>query len=129
MNGRYVLDTNIVIALFRGEPNVREELTTASEVFVPVVANAELLFGARRSTQAEQNLQQIRQFADGSSILTCDMETAEHYGVIKSQLKSIGRPIPENDIWIAALAQQRSATLVSRDQHFAMINTLAQVAW
>jgi len=41
-----------------------------------------------------------------NEILSCDQHTAKIYGEIKSGLKSIGKPIPENDIWIAATAMQ-----------------------
>ena len=55
--------------------------------------------------------------------------SAHHYGEIKAQLKSIGKPIPENDIWIAALAIEHGMDLVTADQHFNHIKKLQTVAW
>ena len=54
-------------------------------------------------------------------ILPGSVETARHYGIIKSQLKKKGRPIPENDVWIAAIAKEYDLTLVTRDDHFSYI--------
>ena len=55
--------------------------------------------------------------------------TAEYYGVIKESLRAKGRPIPENDIWIAASAQRHDLILVTRDEHFAEIADLKLVRW
>ena len=51
------------------------------------------------------------------------------YGVIKQALREKGRPIPENDIWIAAIAQQYGLTLVTRDDHFTAIDGLTLEKW
>ena len=59
MNGRVLLDTNIVIALFAGEPGVLEQLAAAPEVFIPAIAIGELYYGALRSGRAEANMAQI----------------------------------------------------------------------
>lgn len=48
-------------------------------------------------------------------------------GQIKLRLK--GRPLPENDVWIAALAMQYALTLVTRDAHFQEVENLQTVAW
>lgn len=56
-------------------------------------------------------------------------ETAEAYGRLKFQLRRKGRPIPENDLWIAALCVQHGRTLVTRDAHFAEVEGLATASW
>ena len=76
-----------------------------------------------------QNLQQIDNFKDANTILACDETTASVYGVLKNMLRSKGRPLPENDIWIAAVAIQHGLTLVSRDAHFDELETLQRVTW
>jgi tRNA(fMet)-specific endonuclease VapC len=55
--------------------------------------------------------------------------TAVLYGEVKSELKQMGTPIPENDIWIAAIARQYGLTVVSRDKHFSLIINLASESW
>lgn len=116
MSGRVLLDTNIVIALLAREEPVLKRLEDAESVFVPSIVIGELFFGAERSARASENTARISEFAARSSVLACDSETARYYGRIKSQLREAGRPIPENDIWIAA--QQHDLTLISRDTHF-----------
>ena len=59
MSGRYLLDANIIIALFAQETAVHERLTTAEEVFVPCVAVGELYFGAYKSLRVPENLSRI----------------------------------------------------------------------
>ena len=118
MNGRFLLDTNIIIAFFAEDRSVREHMEQAEEVFVPSIVLGELYFGAWKSGRALQNLERIDKFAARNTVLACDRDTARHYGVIKNVLREKGRPIPENDIWIAAIAQQYDLTLVTRDEHF-----------
>lgn len=129
MNGRVALDTNIVIALFAADAAVISQLTIVAEVFIPSVVIGELCYGARRSGRVEANLARIERFASASTILACTEETARHYGEIKDALRRQGQPIPENDLWIAALAYQHALTLVTRDAHFANIAGIATERW
>ena len=124
MSGRFLLDTNIIIALFAGESTIQQFLSEAEEVFVPSIALGELYFGARKSGRVEANLARIDEFALSCSVLACDIDTAREYGVIKNTLRARGRPIPENDIWIAAVARQYELVLVTRDVHFDEIEDL-----
>ena len=62
-------------------------------------------------------------------MLPCDTATAQQYGDIKNQLRAKGRPIPENDIWIAAIAMQYQLTLVARDGHFHEVDGLQVETW
>jgi tRNA(fMet)-specific endonuclease VapC len=119
MSGRFLLDSNIIIALFGGEVTVQEHLAQANEVFVSSIVLGELYFGARKSNQVEENLTRIDELAASSAILGCDTDTAREYGLIKNHLREKGRPIPENDIWIAAIARQHDLILVTRDSHLA----------
>src|SRR5918911_1643856 len=115
MSGRFLLDTNIVIALWANDVAVTSQLAVASEVFVPIIVLGELYYGARKSAWSAQNLARIDAFAARSSILVCDLTTAQQYGESKNALRAKGRPIPENDVWIAAVALQYSLTLATRD--------------
>jgi len=129
MNGRYLLDTNIIIALFANDTEVKMNLAIAEAVFLPSIAIGELCYGARKSGRPNENLARIDEFASTSVVLGCDTATARQYGTIKNRLRLKGRPLPENDIWIAALALQYNLTLATRDYHFAEIATLERVAW
>ena len=68
-------------------------------------------------------------FAARSSVLFCDLTTAQHYGQTKNALRAKGRPIPENDLWIAAIALQYGLVLVTRDDHFSLIDGLLLANW
>jgi len=127
--GRYLLDSNILIALIAGEAAVAGEMTIAAAVFVPAIALGELYYGARKSARSADNSQVIDRLSTSSAVLPCGPETARRYGEIKAQLRASGTPIPENDIWIAALALEHSLTLVTRDSHFAVVSGLSTVPW
>ncbi len=129
MSGRFLLDTNIIIALFAKDSAVHTRILKADEVFVPCIALGELYFGARKSRLAQDNIKLIDRFARDNAVLACDDETARRYGAIKSQLKDKGRPIPENDIWIAAIAQQNDLVLVTRDTHFKSVTHIKKEIW
>ena len=129
MNGRFLLDTNIVIAIFSNDKSVMEPLEMAEEVFVPIIVLGELYFGAQKSKKVGRNLTRINEFAQSSSVLICDTETSRQYGEIKNFLRAKGRPIPENDIWIAAIAKQHELTLISRDDHFKEIEDFLTSTW
>jgi len=129
MSGRYLLDTNIIIALFANEAEVKHSFEQADAVFIPSITVGELCYGARKSVRTIQNLERIEALLLESSVLVCGEETAHHYGEIKNKLRIIGRPLPENDIWIAAIAIQYNLTLVTRDAHFQEIENLQTVVW
>jgi len=84
MNGRYLLDTNIIIALFAAETSVIEHLRAANEVFVSSITVGELYYGAYKSGHVTENLARIEDFVIHNVILECDAETARHYGAIKT---------------------------------------------
>lgn len=129
MSGRHLLDTNVIVALFKGDVNVQAEITKSTEVFVPSVAIGELYFGAYHSSDVPRHLKQVGKFAHSSAILSCDSGTAEKYGQIKNALRLAGHPIPENDIWIAAIAQQYNLKLITRDKHFDAVVGITTEAW
>jgi tRNA(fMet)-specific endonuclease VapC len=128
-NGRFLLDTNIIIALFGNDALIRARLAYADEVFVSCTVLGELYFGAHKSSNVKKNLKRIEEFASNSAVLSCDADTAQHYGLIKNRLLEKGQPIPENDIWIAAVAKQYGLIVVSRDGHFKEVENLKIEAW
>lgn len=129
MNGRHLLDTNIIVALFKNDHHVRDHIAASAEVFVPAIAVGELYYGALHSTCVEKNTKQVRDFAAHCTVLACDITTAEHYGQIKKELKTKGHPLPENDVWIAAIAKQHFLTVMTRDQHFGQIEGVLLEQW
>lgn len=129
MGGNLLLDTNIVISLINNDPAVVRAIVDAEDIMIPSIVIGELYYGAFKSGKIPENLSRIEEFSSASAIVSCDETTGRHYGFIKNALREKGRPIPENDIWIAALAQQYCMTLVSRDRHFAEIDGLSVISW
>ena len=128
MPGRVLLDTNVVIALFASEKAVIERVAQ-SQILVSSTVLGELYYGARKSGRPAVNLSRLDEFAASVSIISCDAETARYYGQTKEGLRLKGRPIPENDIWVAAVALQHSMPLATRDEHFRDVDGLRIEKW
>ena len=129
MNGKYALDTTAVIALFAGEAGLIGRLREAEEIFLPSVVLGELYYGAYRSKRQQENMSRIDQFATESAVLDCGVETARRYGEIKNALRAKGKPIPENDIWVAAITVEHGLTLLAHDAHFHEMAELSLETW
>jgi tRNA(fMet)-specific endonuclease VapC len=124
MNGKSLLDTNIVISIFKDEKNIAKRIRALRKVYIPVVVLGELYYGAFKSMRIEKNLNNISLLLDHISVLQTNEGTAKIYGEIKTQLKRKGKPIPENDIWVAAIARQFNLTLITKDGHFKEVDGL-----
>lgn len=129
MAGKLLLDTSVVVDLFAGDTTAKRLLARVEVILVPSIALGELVYGAEKSARPEVNLARVEDFAANVNVLACDLETARRYGKIKNGLRIKGRPLPENDIWIAAVAQQHGLMLATRDRHFGEIDGLALIAW
>jgi len=129
VSGRFLLDTNIIIGLLKRETSILAAVATAAELFIPVIAWGELYFGAARSSRPDANRAVLDQFTEGRIVLMCDLGAAREYGRLKNELKAQGTPLPENDMWIAAIALRYGLTVASRDRHFQEIAGLVVVGW
>lgn len=128
-NGNYLLDTNIVIGMLTGDTVIQEKMQNGNNLFLTSPVVGELYYGAQKSGKVTENLHRINIFVEEHIFLPCDLETAQWYGIIKDQLRKKGRPIPNNDIWIAALAMQHDLILVTRDSHFNEVESLQMERW
>ena len=103
-------------------PDLRslERLQKASEVWLSLVTVAELKSGFAMGSQRVANEERLDQFihTQGVGVLLPDFETAQYYADLNKALRRLGKPIPTNDIWIAAQALQHNLTLDTLDQHF-----------
>lgn len=127
--GSVLLDTSAVIPHLRGDRELAARIAQVAGIHVPWVVLGELRFGARRAVRPEEALAQVRTFLRTVSVLLPDEGTAEHYGDLKAELARLGRPIPDNDLWIAAMARQYDLPLATRDAHFAQVPNLQTLAW
>lgn len=128
-NKEYALDTNIIIDLFKGNREIADKIDQAKNIYLPIPALGELYLGAESSDRKQHHLQQIKTLLRLVQILNTSEQTAEIYGSIKTHLKRQGKPIPENDIWIAALAKEHNLPVVTRDNHFKHIPELKVIEW
>jgi tRNA(fMet)-specific endonuclease VapC len=96
---------------------------------LPLFALGELEFGVNRSSQPERQREALSAFCEGVLILAPGEQTAQEYGRVKAELAHAGTPIPENDIWIAALAREHGLTLATLDAHFQRIDNLQLLSW
>jgi tRNA(fMet)-specific endonuclease VapC len=126
MELRIALDTNRITDLFRGDAELAEQLEVADEVWVPLIVLGEMRAGFHGGTQQPRNEVLLNRLLGKptTGVLLPDMETAEHYARLFVQLKRAGTPIPDNDLWIAALVLQHNLLLVTRDVHFERIPQL-----
>ncbi len=127
--GSVLLDTNVVIAHFRNDPRLTAHLSAAPALYLPWVVLGELHFGALRAQRREAQLTLIRDFLQTATVLLPYQSTSERYGQVKAELAGVGRLIPDNDIWIAAMARQFDLPLVTRDAHFAAVPALTTLSW
>lgn len=116
-----LLDTSAVIESFRKNPNVALTLRNSSRLFLPVIVYGELLLGAEKSNASSRKAAEIALFTRVSTMLDIDWHTAQHYAKLRAALERQGTPIPENDIWIAALSVQHALHLYTADAHFQQV--------
>lgn len=119
-----VADTNIFIDLMKGDAAIAAKLESFAVVYLSPVTLAELYFGAYRSVNVAKHLKSVAIATQNTNLLPIDASTAEQFVSIKLSLFAQGRPIPENDIWIAAAALQFQLPLYTSDKHFSYINGL-----
>jgi predicted nucleic acid-binding protein len=126
---RIALDTNRLTDLFRGDAGLADRLGTCEEVWIPFVVLGEIKAGFHGGTQQRRNEVLLNRLLAKSTVgvLLSSRQTAEHYARLFVQLKRAGTPVPDNDLWIAALVLEHNLLLVTRDRHFERIPQLIRV--
>lgn len=124
---RLLLDTNVYSAFKRGEPPAVELIAHADEIVVSAVVLGELVAGFAVGSQEKRNREELTTFLAAPRVRTVPVDdaTAGFYARVFALLRSKGRPIPTNDLWIAATALQHGLVLATFDGHFAAIEGLA----
>ncbi len=123
---RVALDTNRLTDLFQGDAALAKWLATCEEVWIPLFVLAEIKAGFYGGAQQHRNEILLQRLLTKATVgvLFPGRETAEHYARLFVQLKRAGTPVPDNDLWIAALALEHDLLLITRDQHFQRIPQL-----
>jgi tRNA(fMet)-specific endonuclease VapC len=115
-----LIDTNAYTAFKRNLPEAVQVIQNAPKLGLPIIVVGELLAGFAAGQREQKNKQELEQFLASPrvTVLSIDKKTTEFYASIYASLRAKGQPIPTNDLWIAALALQHSASLFSFDAHF-----------
>ena len=123
---KIVIDTNAYTKLLTGAAEVLDAITLAEVVYMSIFVLGELYAGFKGGSREHPNRKILDKFLNRSTvkILNATSETAEVFAEVKNQLKQTGRPIPINDVWIAAHALETGSVLVTYDEHFKDINGL-----
>ncbi len=124
-----ILDTNALSAYLDRVPDAVEIVSEARELAIPVIVAGEFAFGIAQSRHREMYERSLQRMLDRCTVLNIDVETARHYAAIRLELKSGGKPIPANDVWIAALSRQHAIPVMSRDSHFDFVAGLRRRTW
>jgi predicted nucleic acid-binding protein len=124
-----ILDTNALSAAADREPAALQLIARAELVGIPVIVLGEYRIGIIESRRRVEYEMWLRQMIGAATIFNIDEETAGHFADISVELRKIGRPIPTNDIWIAAICRQYGLPVISRDRHFDYVRRLRRIAW
>jgi tRNA(fMet)-specific endonuclease VapC len=118
-----VLDTSVAIDVLadRAEPLTSQSIT---EFLLPAPVIGELRYGALNSRHPEKNLAEVERLVARCRVLDVTRATAEVDARLRLDLKKKGKPIPENDLWIAALCVEHGVKLAAVDGHFDAIEGL-----
>ena len=124
-----ILDTNALSAAADREPEALEIVANAERVEVPVIVLGEYRLGIAQSRHRVSYESWLREWIAAVTVLDIDEQTAGYYATIGLELKKAGKPIPTNDLWIAALCRQHNLPLVTRDQHFDAVPGIQRLSW
>ena len=127
-----MLDTNILIAALKGQPEVRQRLEAVplSAMRLSAIVLGELEFGAEKSIQSERNRARLAALTQRLPLVGIDYATTRHYGQVRALLERQGTPIGANDTWIAAQALAIEATLVTdNEREFSRVPGLVLENW
>jgi predicted nucleic acid-binding protein len=124
-----ILHTNAISALFVGDDKLGAVLSASPQHQLPAIVLGEYRFGLMRSRHRRRLSPLLDQLETECDVLARDTETARVYAVLRDQLREKGRPIPEKDVWIAALAIQYQQPIVSRDPHYDLAPGVERISW
>lgn len=124
---KVLLDTNAYSAMMRGHGEVARLVRDAEQVVLSAVVIGELLFGFRLGTRLRKNMHELETFLGNPYVTAAAVTrtTADRFARIAASLRAKGRPIPTNDIWVAAHAMEIGAELLSFDSHFEAVEGIA----
>jgi predicted nucleic acid-binding protein len=124
-----ILDTSALSAFVDGHAGVGDCLRRANRAALPVIVLGEFRYGIAESRHRGAYEAWLAANLHHFEILDVTDETAGAYAALRVMLRQLGRPIPANDAWIAALALQHRLPVLSLDQHFDAVPDLERKGW
>ncbi len=124
-----ILDTNALSAMADGEAEIAIILRQQKRIALPVIVLGEFLYGIAQSRHRNDYEEWLTRTLPLVDVLPVIEQTTEHYSAISVNLRRAGKPIPTNDIWIAALAREHGLPVLSRDGHFDDVADVKRVSW
>jgi len=124
---KLVLDTNIYCDYAEGLPEVVDAIATHGQyLLIPSIVIGELHYGFMKGSRQRFNEKKLRQMISRLKIeiINIDAEVARKYALIYLFLEKKGAKIPINDVWIAASCMEVGGTLLTRDQHFGVVEQI-----
>ena len=124
-----ILDTNALSAAADADPGAVAVLARAEQIAIPVIVLGEYRHGIALSRDRASYENWLAGLLHDCLVLDVNEPTTHYYAEITVELKRKGKPIPTNDIWIAALCRQHTLPLLSRDRHFDLVTGNKRIAW
>lgn len=124
-----ILDTSALSAAADNDPAVVAHLNSADQLAIPVIVLGEYRHGIAQSRHRTNYESWLSGLLHDCIVLDITEPTTHYYAEIVLELKRKGKPIPTNDIWIAALCRQHSLPLLSRDRHFDWLEGHRRMGW
>ena len=127
---KLAVDSNRYSDFCRGLRSVVEVIESAEEIHVPLVVIAEQRAGFAHGANREKNERTLTRFLNtaGVFVVCPDEQTTYFYADLYAYLRKKGRPVPTNDLWIAALVLQHNLVLFDRDSDFDHMPQLARIS-
>jgi len=124
-----ILDTNALSAAADHEEGINVALGEAHYIALPVIVLGEFRYGIVQSRLHPHYEKWLDELIPDCAVLDVTEATTLHYAAIFLELRKAGKPIPTNDVWIAALCRQHALPLLSRDRHFDFVRGLQRLEW
>jgi predicted nucleic acid-binding protein len=124
-----ILDTNALSAFAEEHPGIGAIVAEAQQIALPVIVLGEYRYGIAQSRHAARYRRWLDGLLSDCAVLDVTEPTTNHYAAINIELRRAGKPIPTNDLWIAALCRQYRLPLLSQDRHFDSVRRIQRIAW
>jgi tRNA(fMet)-specific endonuclease VapC len=124
-----ILDANALSAAADNDTRVIAVLAHADQIALPVIVLGEYRYGISQSRSRTDYESWLQGLLADCLVLDVNERTTHHYAAINLELRRVGKPIPTNDLWIAALSRQHSMPILSHDRHFDLVPGNKRIDW